>query len=143
MLSAISFADGTTPAKTGDSGKLGVGFYGGTPTLRYNFSNDARGQLGVGFASAAGTSVFTLLLAGDVDVTKISGNEVNIGGIFNLTSATGGSTWTAAFTCGVDTKINQSLVLELKVWPVSVTSLANTTTFSIFNTATIGAHLYL
>jgi len=129
-------------AISGDSGKMGVGFSGGTPTLRYNFSDDSSGQLGIGFTSSAGSSVFSLLLAGDKDVMVISGNTVNMGGVFTTTSGAG-SSWTAAFTCGVETKLNQSLVLELKVWPISYTSIGNTSIFSLLNTATVGAHIYL
>lgn len=126
-----------------DAGKWGLGLTGGMPSARYNFSDDARGYGGLSFSSAAGASTFTLMLAGDADLTRISGNEVNMGGAFYLSSTAGASTWIGAITCGVDAKINPGLVVEFKVWPISITSAAGTTTFSILGTGTVGAHIYL
>ena len=126
-----------------DAGKWGLGLSGGLPSVRYNFSDDARGYGGLSFSSAAGASTITLMLAGDADLTRISGNEVNMGGAFYLNSTAGASTWTGAITCGVDAKINPGLVVEFKVWPISITSAAGTTTFSILGAGTVGAHIYL
>ena len=128
---------------SGDAGKWGLGLSGGMPSARYNFSDDARGYGGISFASAAGASTFNLMLAGDADLTRISGNEVNMGGAFYLNSTAGATTWTGAITCGVDAKLNPGLVVEFKVWPISITSAAGTTTFSILGVGTVGAHIYL
>ncbi|GEM_PF-4860612 len=128
---------------SGDAGKWGLGLTGGMPSARYNFSDDARGYGGISFSSAAGASTFNLMLAGDADLTRISGNEVNMGGAFYLNSTAGATTWTGAITCGVDAKLNPGLVVEFKVWPISITSAAGTTTFSILGAGTVGAHIYL
>ena len=143
-LSSTGFA-AVLNAKAGDSGKLGVGFWGGIPTLRYNFSNSTQGQLGLSFTSGGGASSTTLLLGADTNVAKISGNAVNLGGAFYLTSAAGGSAWTAALTCGVDAMIAPSVVLELKVYPISLSGASGggSTTVGILSFTTVGAHLYL
>ena len=144
-LSSAGFAAVLTSKVAGDSGKMGAGFWGGIPTLRYNFSNSTQGQLGLSFSSGGGTSITTLLLGADTDVAKISGTAVNMGGAFYLTSAAGGSSWTAALTCGVDAMIAPSVVLELKVYPITLSGASGggSTTVGILSTATVGAHIYL
>ena len=143
-LSSAGFAANLN-AKTGDSARLGVGFWGGIPTLRYNFSNSTQGQLGLSYLSGGGASVTQILLGADTDVARISGTAVNLGGAFYLTSAGGGSAWTAALTCGVDAMIAPSVVLELKVYPISLSGASGggSTTVGILGFTTVGAHIYL
>ena len=144
-LSSAGFSAVLTSKTAGDSGKMGVGFWGGTPTLRYNFSNSTQGQLGLSYSSFGGASFTTILLGADTDVAKISGTAVNLGGVFSLTSAAGGSSWTAGLTCGVDATIAPSVVLELKVYPLTLSGASGggSTTVGILSTATVGAHIYL
>ena len=143
-LSSAGFAANLTD-KAGDSGKMGLGFWGGIPSLRYNFSDHSSGQLGFSYTSGGGTSVTNLLLGGSVDVMKISGQEVNMGCDFYLTSTAGTSTFSASLTTGVDVKIAPSIVLELKVYPVSIwgATAGGTTSLGIFDFTTVGAHIYL
>ena len=146
-LSSAGFAanPGSAAAAAGDSGKLGVGFWATTPTLRYNFSDHSSGQLGFQYASGGGTNGTNILFGGDVDVMKISGHEVNMGCDFYLTSAAGVSTFSASLTTGVDVKIAPSIVLELKVYPISLwtASGGGSTSLGILDFTTVGAHIYL
>jgi len=131
-------------AANGDSGKLGIGFWSTTPTLRYNFSDHSSGQLGFQHTSGGGTSTTTLLFGGAVDVMKISGHEVNMGCDFYLTSTGGASAFSASLTTGVDVKIAPSIVLELKIYPISIWNTAGggSSTVGILDFTTVGAHIY-
>ena len=163
MFSSASFA--AKLGVSGDGGRFGVGMFGMVPTIRYNFTDSFSGQLGVNLlnSSAAGSNAqLQFLGVGQFDLYKAGANTVNMGFLVNyltnFATIPSASIMTLGLTWGVETKLNQSLVVGIVVVPISYTTtnglLANNPSqlgilsmpsglFTPGAGATITAHYYL
>ncbi|MEK7376263.1 MAG: hypothetical protein AABZ57_03740 [Candidatus Margulisiibacteriota bacterium] len=159
VISGAAFA----AKSVSEAGKLGVGMFGTTPTVSYNFSDSLSGQIGLNYLTSSGAGAAGQLgVLGSVawDMYKVGANTVNLGALLNYTSnfacVSGLNAMTIALTWGAETKLNPSLTVGLVLFPISYTSVsiagATTTNLGVFNMnngagagagATLTGRLYL
>ena len=151
LLTSAGFA--AAPAAV-EAGKIGWGMFGGTPTMRYNFSNSMSGQLGLNYStcSAAGaTGSLSILGSMAWDIMKIGANTATSGVMLNYSSNAGNTPnnniTTVSWILGVETNLNSSLVVGFTVRPISYMSAAfggaTTTYMDFLNAAYVSAHIFL
>ncbi len=123
------------PSPSGLS-NIGFGFYGGMPTVKYEFNSDINGQAGICYSSNAATSGFSALLSGTYKAYKLGANELRAGATLTLVQ----SNWTIDIITGIETNISSSVVLGLYVKPLTIGSGS---ILNLLNGAVIAAHLYI
>ena len=142
-LPAVAFA-------AAKAGTLGVGMYfGGLPTLKYNFTKEFAGEAGIGLSSTSGggtsQTTFTLLARGDYIVISKENLNGYAGGALTYMSYPVGAGTASSFTLqgqiGVEGYILPSLSLSIDLVPLSFTSTSvggtTTTTFNLLSGTSI------
>lgn len=139
--------------ETSDSGRFGIGIFGVTPTIRYNFSDQIAVQLGLRYdtISAAGSAAQTTILANlSKELFIIRQNKLTWGIMVNYVSnsgyASGVNTTSLMATFGIETKLNPDIVMSVVIMPVSYSSYSvagSSTSLGLLNNAVFAAHIYI
>ncbi len=152
MLASSSFAQPeeftSSEFGSGDySENLGFGFYGTVPTVKYGFTPDISGQIGLSVSkvSVSGQSDATTTFLVEVDNVFMRFGDVNLkfGGFLSVIHDSSNSAVLAG-TIGAEKRISPNLNLSFDIVPVSLSSAgrASSTVFGILSGTVISAHFY-
>lgn len=127
-------------------GKFGYGFYGSVPTIKYHFSSDISGQVGISiskvYTSGASDNTFSMLVQADNTFIRFSEIDLKYGGFASLSKNNSNSSFVLAGTIGVERKLAQNLVVGFKIIPASVTFSSSSTILGILSGSFVSAHFY-
>lgn len=131
----------------GYNDNLGFGFYGTVPTVKYGFTSDLSGQIGMSVSkvSVSGQSdaTTTFLLQGDNVFLRLGDVNLKFGGFLSVLHDPSNSAILAG-TIGVEKRISPNLNLGFDIIPVSLSSAGrgSSTIFGILSGTVISAHFY-
>jgi len=130
--------------------RMGFGFYGTVPSVKYSFTKDISGQIGasVSQTSAAGqtSSSFIVLMQGANIFKRLGDANLKYGGFMSINNGTSSTGWTVAGTIGFEKDLAVNLTMSLDVIPVSLSSTtaggSSSTTIGLLSGTVISAHFY-